>query len=51
MADKMICEWGDCENIATHRAQFVSPVEEVTYCRDCLPEVRMQLDYQRLDRL
>jgi hypothetical protein len=51
MATANRCEWGDCENIATHRARFVSPVEEVTYCRDCLPEVRAELDYQRLDKL
>jgi hypothetical protein len=51
MSDKMRCEWGDCENIATHEAVFTSPSETVSYCRDCLPEVRAKLDYDRLDKL
>jgi len=50
-SNSMICEWGDCSNVATHQAVFTSPSEKVAYCSDCLPEVRMQLDYERLDKL
>jgi len=51
MANKMTCEWGGCEQVATHQAVFTSPHERVNYCPDCLPEVRQTLDYQRIRRL
>jgi len=51
MADKMRCEWGGCENVATHQAVFTSPHERVAYCESCLPEVRQTLAYERVDKL
>lgn len=51
MPNKMHCEWGQCDQVATYQVVFTSPHERVNYCEDCLPEVRMTLDYQRIDKL
>jgi predicted sulfurtransferase len=45
------CEWGTCDNQATHRAHFTTPAETVNYCEHCLPEVRQQVEYERITRL
>lgn len=51
MADKLRCQWGDCDAVATHRATFSAPIEKVPYCNDCLPAVRAALDYEHIKPL
>lgn len=42
------CQWGDCDNPATHRVVYTTPVEQVSYCEACLSTVRQHLDYEAI---